>query len=246
MRAADRRAGKTGNQGFTLIELLVVIAIIAILAALLIPALKEARETALKVGCSTRMHSWGTAVYNYSADHNNQFPLYAWTIKGRYYEADVWINTLSAYLGGETLVRTEPAAVQAAKRAKNAQLDVRRCPTGDAFVGCHYNRPFFWLGNDGGRSQPFAITDFHNPSGWIAFMDTYDGWGMYSPRGWRFNADYDGDGIKDTYAGTFQYNYAMPRVHLEGMNVVMIDGHAEWMPFKDFLNPDHPNWTDDP
>ena len=194
------------------------------------------------------MQSWGTAMYGYSADHDSTFPLYAWTINGKYYEADVWINTLAAYLGGETLVRTEPAAVQYAKRIKNSQLDVRKCPTGDAFVGCHYSNPFRWLGAT--HSKRLDFMDVRNPAGWIAFMDTLDGWGMYTPVGWPYQLDIDGDGINDTNAGSLRdggpYNFAKPRVHLEGMNVVMIDGHAEWMPFQDFLDPDHPNWTDDP
>ena len=64
-------------------------------------------------------------------------------------------------------------------------------------------------------------------------------------------ADLDGDGIKDSNLGTYAaqsviYNYAKPRVHLEGMNVTMIDGHVERMSFQDFLNPDHPSWTDIP
>ncbi len=60
--------------GFTLIELLVVVAIIAVLAALLVPAVRNARDAALRAACQTNLRGWGLAFYTYAVDHDNRFP----------------------------------------------------------------------------------------------------------------------------------------------------------------------------
>ncbi len=55
--------------GFTLIELLVVVAIIAVLIATLLPALQQARNTAQKLACQTRIRNIGMVHHFYIEDY---------------------------------------------------------------------------------------------------------------------------------------------------------------------------------
>ncbi len=60
------------KRGFTLIELLVVIAIIALLLAIIAPALRKAKEAAMRVKCRSRLKQWGIAVQLYNTDNNDK------------------------------------------------------------------------------------------------------------------------------------------------------------------------------
>jgi len=74
---------------FTMIELLIVISIIMILAALLLPALRKAKEYGHEISCKSNLRQLHLAWLNY-ADDNNQFvPLY--------YDSDldaIWVSLL--------------------------------------------------------------------------------------------------------------------------------------------------------
>lgn len=68
------RQPRNHRHSFTLVELLVVIAIIAVLAALLLPALKTARDRGKTVKCANNERQIGVGTTAYLGDHNGYFP----------------------------------------------------------------------------------------------------------------------------------------------------------------------------
>ena len=71
---SSRSARGTGLHGFTLVELLIVVTIIAVLIALMLPAIKKAKESTRSVQCQANLRQWMTATVVYVNDFNGIMP----------------------------------------------------------------------------------------------------------------------------------------------------------------------------
>jgi len=86
---------RRGPNSFTLIELLVVVAIIGILASLLLPALKSARDTAIRSQCMNNLRQHEMMVELYCDDNAQRFPNN--TVNASFYWRYLWNLNTNAY-----------------------------------------------------------------------------------------------------------------------------------------------------
>ncbi len=239
---------------FTLIELLVVVAIIAVLAALLLPALRKARDSARSVVCSNQLRQISLAAQMYTTDFDDYLP-------GGMQESSPlqWRALIAPYLGFEiTGVNAPPGnAVYGGGTGS-----VFYCPAawndlafqypGKGF----YTGPWSWLQGTIGingcivRSRPppasanmayehggvDRISQVVNTSGTIFYGDLSDEY-----RTWD-GEHYFHDTLIYTYSYT-GYNLAPPRDrHPREGNYVFLDGHVEALRRIDLWAPDAGYW----
>ncbi len=83
-----------GKKAFTLVELLVVIAVIALLLSILIPALRLARDQAMRASCSNNIYQHLLALTMYADEHQGKLPVQ----EGGYWIWDVSYETANIQL----------------------------------------------------------------------------------------------------------------------------------------------------
>jgi prepilin-type N-terminal cleavage/methylation domain-containing protein/prepilin-type processing-associated H-X9-DG protein len=200
---------------FTLIELLVVIAIIAILASMLLPALKNARESAKKIDCTNRLKNTGSAFLMYSSDWEGYLPAIApgnnsyngwWIALGSYLGYKDWeLGTYPCGCFDPTLFWC-PSADQDATPVNATLFPGIRGYGRGRYITAPISTNYFDI-----LDEYQKITKANNPSMRILAGDS---------TGFSFGGYWDFDNDSDGY---------MFRRHGNVINILYVDGHVNFL-----------------
>ena len=228
------------RSAFTLVELLTVIAIIGVLIALLLPALRRAREEARRTACMSNMRQIGAAFQMYLNANRSCFPRPA---AAGFPDDEDWVYW-------DTARHIDPQiadGVIPAQMGKRVTVQVFRCPSDDIQQhpvnwGVHY--PYSYTVNEticrtealGGPSPGLPIdhnhtiklTQVRHPDRKILLVDessdTIDD-GVWAAENFYFHRDRNVlSNRHDNYRGEDVYNAQDGRG-----NVIFVDGHGEFL-----------------
>jgi len=218
--------------GFTLVELLVVIAIIAVLAAMLLPALKTARERAKSVQCLGNLRQLSLATNMYVSDHNNCYP--AIYIGGDYWGPlygpwncswEAWALWLKPYFVKWSVIYCTAPPDKAMPAKPDVGMGGYNSPGLEpAWNHCGYGYNVGYSNDDGwGLCHGYEPVNcgvragsFNNASDVLLFGEPE------FPPSWTGSAGTCD--IVGAVGSAADWDYR----HLGGANAVFCDGHAQW------------------
>ncbi|MFZ2653676.1 MAG: prepilin-type N-terminal cleavage/methylation domain-containing protein [Victivallales bacterium] len=205
------------RRAFTLIELLVVIAIIAILAAMLLPALKNAKDAAKKISCKNTLKQMGAVNMLYAGDYNENIaeisvgPNHTPPVAQCQLQPLNWMYKVAPYAGlditknlkphaGNTLFFTCPSNPEGNFGSNYPSWD----------INLHLTTVLVWL--DVG--VPLKLREFSRPEGKVYLCESYGRNGFIAS--WSFSV----------VGNTLNYPNINLR-HSRRANMVFLDGHVE-------------------
>ncbi len=182
---------------FTIIELLVVIAIIAILAAILLPALKTAKDKAHEIICTGNLKTLSANLMFYADDWGGQYP--SGMILGN--------GSDNTYTSWRTIFEEQYP------KKSGVVNSVFRCPMNPKqAAGMYhyaYNDYLSWpdAGSPGNKSKQYPNT-VRNPSAIVTFADGYIASGASFPSAMSASTDRP--------TGTWHRKFAALSVYMDG------------------------------
>jgi prepilin-type N-terminal cleavage/methylation domain-containing protein/prepilin-type processing-associated H-X9-DG protein len=170
------------SAGFSLVEVLICITVVSVMVALLMPALKVARQMSDGVRCSSTLRSWGVAFTLYASDNRGYYPI------GWINNSDHWCSIMAPYVQ-ESWLSYEETYLGSPLYAKRMDLKKAGCPGYANFT--HPSDPLF-------RAFPYSYNSarfdypYSNPG---SFVKGTAAW----PAGWRAGINWDSAGVAHRY-----------------------------------------------
>ena len=224
------------RRGFTLIELLVIVAIIALLMAILVPTIQFARIFAAEVVCRSNLHQVQLCVEAYSTANQGWYPLEPT-------EVNPHLGLIGALRAGhsdllDAMYCPQASYMESAAQnttdypPKNQSTSILDTPENRALANISY---FYWSMEDRSAWRSTNHAKYDEP------MDSF------RPRHLRSGGkpvplppsdpetpcvlQTDRPGSYWVVSDFFRKGAPFPhnRKHKSGLNVLFLDGHAEWM-----------------
>lgn len=224
----ETMAANGRNRAFTLIELLVVIAIIALLAAMLLPALRWAKEAGKSAVCKSNLRQMGIALTLYGDDYNH-FP-YIINDPQRL----VWFTQIGEYLGMGSWFLCPSYRYEISHRWLWGVFYSRNCyayngfGTAARFTQWRTSGATNVLGLGGSVLKkdmpplPVKVSRIRAPSDMLAIGDSLV---------FRLTPESEHGITTLQLCPSDTFRKQTPR-HGKGINIVMVDGHVEFVSLK--------------